>query len=98
MKSLFQNVAHEWGRGDRMTATHRRRPAHPRRRDDATPALADRSIERPADGETPPMPEGRRDGDGFWFPAVYATPVEMFSPQQRRAQARQRDARRGGAL
>jgi hypothetical protein len=44
------------------------------------------------------MPEGRRDHDGFWFPAAYAAPAELFTPQQRRAQARQREARRGGAL
>jgi hypothetical protein len=44
------------------------------------------------------MPDGRRDRDGFWFPAAYATPVELFTPQQRRAQARQRAARRGAAL
>jgi hypothetical protein len=44
------------------------------------------------------MPEGRRDRDGFWFPAAYAAPAELFTPQQRRAQARQREARRGGAL
>jgi hypothetical protein len=44
------------------------------------------------------MPEGRRDRDGFWYPLAYATPAELFTPQQRRAQARQREARRGGAL
>jgi hypothetical protein len=98
MNLWFQDVAHPSGCGGRMTATHGRRPAHPRRRDDTAPARAGRSIERLADGETPPMPEGHRDCDGFWFPAAYATPVELFTAQQRRAQARQREARRGGAL
>lgn len=81
-----------------MTATDHRRPTHRRRRNDAAPARTDCSIEGSAGDEPPPMPEGRRDCDGFWYPAAYATPVELFTPQQRRAQARQRAARRGGAL
>jgi hypothetical protein len=45
------------------------------------------------------MPEGRRDRDGFWFPSAYETPGELFTPQQRKAQARQRAVRRTpGAL
>ena len=82
-----------------MTATDHRRPTHPRRRDEPAPARATRSIEGAADGEPPPMPEGRRDRDGFWFPSAYETPGELFTPQQRKAQARQRAVRRPpGAL
>jgi len=81
-----------------MTATDHRRPKHPRRRNDAVPARPEISIEGSPGDEPPPMPEGRRDRDGFWYPAAYAAPVELFTPQQRRAQARQRAARRGGAL
>jgi hypothetical protein len=82
-----------------MTATDHRRPARPRRRDDPAPARGGGSLEPPADGDAPPMPDGRRDGDGFWFPSAYATPEELFTPQQRKAQARQRAIRRGpGAL
>lgn len=81
-----------------MTTTDQRRPTHSRRRDDVAPTRAAGSDE-PDDGGPPhPMPEGRRDHDGFWFPAAYAAPAELFTPQQRRAQARQREARRGGAL
>ena len=80
-----------------MTATDHRRPTRPRRRNDAAPARSDPPIEGSGDA-APPMPEGRRDRDGFWYPAAYGTPAELFTPQQRRAQARQREARRGGAL
>ena len=41
------------------------------------------------------LPPGRRDASGFWIPAGYDDPSELFTPQQRRLQAKQRDAQRG---
>jgi hypothetical protein len=80
-----------------MAATHHRRPARPRRRDESSAAVAAPPIEG-ADGAAQPLvPEGHRDADGFWFPQGYASPSELFTPQQRRAQARQRALRRHGA-
>lgn len=41
-----------------------------------------------------PLPEGRRDEAGFWFPARFRKPSEIFSVQQRRLQAKQREVQR----
>jgi hypothetical protein len=40
------------------------------------------------------LPAGRRDDSGFWYPARFATPGDIFTPQQRRLQARQREVQR----
>ncbi len=37
-----------------------------------------------------PLPEGRRDDSGFWYPTGYGQPGDIFTPQQRRLQAKQR--------
>jgi len=37
-----------------------------------------------------PLPEGRRDDSGFWYPTGYDQPGDIFTPQQRRLQAKQR--------
>lgn len=81
-----------------MTATDHRRPNHPRRRDNPAPTRQAPSIDGAGGGERAAMPEGRRDRDGFWFPSTYRSPEELFTPQQRRAQARQRAIRRSSAL
>lgn len=36
------------------------------------------------------LPPGQRDSSGFWFPAGYSEPCEIFSPIQRELQANQR--------
>ena len=36
------------------------------------------------------LPEGQRDPGGFWFPAGYDQPGDIFTPQQRKLQAKQR--------
>jgi len=43
------------------------------------------------------LPPGQRDATGFWFPAGYREPLELFTPRQRSLQAQQRvlQARRG---
>ena len=43
------------------------------------------------------LPPGQRDASGFWFPAGYADPMELFTPRQRSMQAKQRalQTRRG---
>lgn len=41
------------------------------------------------DGETV-LPPGQRDASGFWFPAGYSEPAEIFSAIQRQLQANQR--------
>lgn len=80
-----------------MTATDARRPARPRRRDD--PAPSSKPPPTPAGEDDDVLPPGQRDGDGFWFPAGHEAPADLFTPQQRRAQERQRAlhrSRRGG--
>jgi hypothetical protein len=49
-----------------------------------------------AEPEAPalPLPEGRRDETGFWFPARFRRPSEIFTVQQRRLQAKQREVQR----
>ena len=36
------------------------------------------------------LPPGRRDASGFWFPAAYSDPMNLFTPHQRSLQAKQR--------
>src|SRR5882672_6025556 len=36
------------------------------------------------------LPDGQRDPGGFWFPLGYDQPGDIFTPQQRRLQAKQR--------
>lgn len=45
------------------------------------------------------LPDGQRDPGGFWFPLGYDQPGDIFTPQQRRLQAKQRQvqARRLGS-
>lgn len=38
----------------------------------------------------PPLPAGRRDCSGFWYPTGYEQPSDLFTPQQRVLQAKQR--------
>src|SRR5262245_26770226 len=55
---------------------------------------------RPNGSKSPPiddehlLPPGRRDPSGFWIPVGYDFPEELFSPQQRRLQEKQRQAHR----
>lgn len=42
------------------------------------------------DDQESALPPGKRDPGGFWFPASYGDPSEIFSPTQRRMQATQR--------
>jgi hypothetical protein len=89
-----------------MTGTDPRWPVRPRRRDaparpptrphadDGDPRDAVAGEDAPADaGAGPPddvLPPGRRDAEGFWIPDGYESPGDLFTPRQRRAQARQR--------
>jgi hypothetical protein len=41
-----------------------------------------------------PLPEGRRDDAGFWYPVGYDQPADIFTPQQRRLQEKQRAIQR----
>ncbi|MFQ5876415.1 MAG: hypothetical protein ACE5JH_01800 [Acidobacteriota bacterium] len=41
-----------------------------------------------------PLPPGRRDPSGFWYPARYRTPADIFSPAQRKLQENQRRIQR----
>jgi hypothetical protein len=47
-------------------------------------------------GEEPEstLPPGRRDASGFWYPAHYREPRELFSAHQRSLQEKQRDVHR----
>ena len=36
------------------------------------------------------LPEGQRDPGGFWFPVGYTHPGDIFTPRQRKLQAKQR--------
>jgi len=38
----------------------------------------------------PTLPAGQRDTGGFWFPSGYTQPSDIFTPAQRRLQAKQR--------
>jgi len=40
------------------------------------------------------LPEGQRDTGGFWFPHGYARPGDIFTPEQRKLQAKQRHVQR----
>jgi hypothetical protein len=40
------------------------------------------------------LPAGQRDSGGFWFPAGYSQPGDIFTPAQRRLQAKQRQVQR----
>lgn len=70
-------------------------PARRRRR---LPTLIDRGLGLlevvlplgPADSTISTLPEGQRDPGGFWFPAGYDQPGDIFTPQQRKLQAKQR--------
>ena len=74
------------------TARSRRRPAG----DDESelgllPIAHSRGTESP-DGSI--LPPGRRDGAGFWYPAAYRSPLELFTPYQRSLQEKQRRVQR----
>ncbi|HEV8122262.1 MAG TPA: hypothetical protein VGQ67_14805 [Candidatus Polarisedimenticolia bacterium] len=47
-------------------------------------------------GEEPEstLPPGRRDASGFWYPAHYREPRELFTAHQRTLQEKQRDVHR----
>jgi len=38
----------------------------------------------------PTLPAGQRDKGGFWFPSRYTQPSDIFTPAQRKLQAKQR--------
>jgi len=40
------------------------------------------------------LPEGQRDSGGFWFPPGYGRPGDIFTPEQRKLQAKQRQVQR----
>lgn len=40
------------------------------------------------------LPPGRRDASGFWYPARYGDPRELFTAHQRTLQEKQRDVHR----
>ena len=48
-----------------------------------------RAIGRSEGGDSA-LPPGKRDPSGFWYPAAYEGPMEMFTPRQRTMQERQR--------
>ena len=50
------------------------------------------SIE-PCDAEST-LPPGQRDPDSFWFPSGYRQPGDIFTPEQRKLQAKQRQVQR----
>lgn len=70
-------------------------PARRRRR---LPTLIDRGlgvleVVLPAGSEASlisTLPDGQRDPGGFWYPLGYEQPGDIFTPQQRRLQAKQR--------
>ena len=74
-------------------------PAGKRRR---LPALIEQELGLlrailPSGGRDDPMaflPPGQRDRGGFWFPAGYSHPGEIFTAAQRRLQAKQRQVQR----
>jgi len=46
------------------------------------------------DGSISTLPPGRRDTGGFWFPEGYTQPGDIFTPAQRKLQAKQRQVQR----
>jgi hypothetical protein len=74
-------------------------PARKRRR---LPTLIDRGLGLlevilPRGAQSDPvtaLPAGQRDSGGFWYPAGYAQPGDIFTPAQRRLQAKQRQVQR----
>ncbi|OLD63190.1 MAG: hypothetical protein AUI47_10035 [Acidobacteria bacterium 13_1_40CM_2_68_5] len=74
-------------------------PARKRRR---LPTLIDRGIgllevilpHGSGDEPISTLPEGRRDTGGFWFPSGYTRPGDIFTPEQRKLQAKQRQVQR----
>lgn len=74
-------------------------PARKRRR---LPTLIDRGfgllevILPHGSGDDPisTLPEGQRDTGGFWFPSGYTRPGDIFTPAQRKLQAKQRQVQR----
>ena len=70
-------------------------PARKRRR---LPTLIDRGLgllevvlpAGPDDSFASTLPDGQRDPGGFWYPLGYDQPGDIFTPQQRRLQAKQR--------
>jgi len=70
-------------------------PARKRRR---LPTLIDRGLgllevivpRGPGDDLLTLLPEGQRDAGGFWFPNGYIRPDDIFTPEQRKLQAKQR--------
>ncbi len=70
-------------------------PARKRRR---LPTLIDRGLGLlevilpcgPGDDMLTMLPEGQRDAGGFWFPNGYVRPADIFTPEQRKLQAKQR--------
>ena len=49
----------------------------------------------PSDSEESALPPGQRDTSGFWFPAGYDRPGDIFTPLQRELQETQRRIQRG---
>src|SRR5438445_648925 len=74
-------------------------PAKKRRR---LPTLIDRGLgllevilpSGPGDDLFSTLPEGQRDTGGFWFPNGYTRPGDIFTPAQRKLQAKQRQVQR----
>lgn len=70
-------------------------PARRRRR---LPTLIDRGLGMlevvlpagPDDSLISTLPDGQRDAGGFWYPLGYDQPGDIFTPRQRRLQAKQR--------
>jgi len=46
------------------------------------------------DGTVSTLPPGQRDTGGFWFPEGYTLPGDIFTPVQRKLQAKQRQVQR----
>ena len=46
------------------------------------------------DGTVSTLPPGQRDTGGFWFPEGYTDPGDIFTPAQRKLQAKQRQVQR----
>ncbi len=70
----------------------------PARRQLRLPTLIDRGLGLlevilplgPGETTISTLPEGQRDTVGFWFPVGYDHPGDIFTPQQRKLQAKQR--------
>jgi len=48
----------------------------------------------PGDDFSTMLPEGQRDAGGFWFPNGYVRPGDIFTPEQRKLQAKQRQVQK----